>query len=94
MNYQKLDPALAMALTEPDEISDAEVPAFTVFISTTHDPEPDEISYLEALGVSGVTADQRIFTAILSADAVNDLSEQPWVQFLELSQELELLNWN
>lgn len=94
MNYQKLDPALAMALTEPDEISDAEDAAFTIFISTTHDPEPDEISYLEALGVSGVTADQRIFTAILSADAVDDLSEQPWVQFLELSKELELLNWN
>ena len=94
MNYQKLDPALAMALTEPDEVPDAEDAAFIVFISTTQDPEPDEISYLEALGVSGVTADQRIFTAILSADAVDDLSEQPWVQFLELSKELELLNWH
>ena len=90
MNYQKLDPELTIALTEP-EISDAESPAFAVFIHTAHAPAPDEVSYLEALGISGITADRQIFTAILSAHAVDDLSKQPWVQFLQLSRELQLL---
>ena len=89
MNYQKLDPELAFELAE---ISDAEDPAFTVFIRTLHAPAPDEATYLKALGISGVTPGRRIFTATLSAHEVEELSEQPWVRSLELTRKLQLLD--
>lgn len=89
MNFQKLDALLAVALTE---VADPDERAFPVFISTLHAPKPDEAIILKAFGVPGVTADRQIFTATLSAHAVSDLSEQPWVQSLQLSRRLQLLN--
>ncbi len=88
MNIQKLDALLAVALTE---VSDADKRAFPVFINTLHAPKPEEATILKALGVPGVTAERQIFTATLSAHAVADLSELPWIQSLKLSRKLHLL---
>ena len=88
MNFQKLDARLAIALTE---MADPDKQALPVFISTLHAPKPDEATILKAFGVPGVTAERQIFTATLSAHAVANLSEQPWVQSLQLSRKLQLM---
>lgn len=85
MNYQKLDAALAMAL---NRVQDPDEPRFMVFIHT--EPAPDEAAaaFLERLGVSGVTRERDVFSAKLSANAIAQLSEQSWVQYIRLSQQL------
>ncbi|MBW4559838.1 MAG: hypothetical protein KME32_01565 [Mojavia pulchra JT2-VF2] len=88
MNYQKLDAALAMAL---NNVQDPEVSSLVVFIHT----EPvsgSAIAVLENLGVDGVAPGKDVFTATLSANGISQLSEEPWVQFLKLSQKLHLVN--
>jgi len=88
MNYQKLGASLAMAL---NDVQDPTTPSLTVFIHT--EPITDAaIAVLESFGVSGVTQDKDTFTATLSANAISQLSEQPWVKSLQLSQQLRLLN--
>lgn len=88
MNYKKLDTALAMALSEvqnPDERN------LAVFIHTEPVPDAKAAAFLESLGVK-VTSGRDVFTATLSANAVSQLSDQPWVQFIRLSQRLRLLD--
>ncbi|MCC5637696.1 hypothetical protein LC593_17990 [Nostoc sp. CHAB 5844] len=88
MNYQKLGAALAIAL---NDVQDPATPSLTVFIHT--EPISDAaIAVLQSFDVSGVTKDKDTFTATLSANAISQLSEQPWVKSLQLSQQLRLLN--
>jgi hypothetical protein len=88
VNYQKLDAALAMAL---NQVQNPEERCLVVFIQT--EPVTDSTAkFLENLGVSGVTTGRNMFTATLSANAVSQLSDQPWVKYLKLSQKLRLLN--
>ena len=89
MNYRKLDAGLAMAVTDAETL-DEEESAFNVFIRTTHALGIKEVTYLEKLGVSCQPSDRQVFTATLSAHAVDELSKQPWVSYLELSQKLQL----
>ncbi|MGI8501207.1 MAG: hypothetical protein ACR2LR_08710, partial [Hassallia sp.] len=51
-----------------------------------------ETAALENLGVSGVTSGKDVFTATLSPSAISQLSEQPWVEHVKLSQTLHLAN--
>ena len=89
MNYQKLDAGLAMAVTDAETLDEGEA-VFNVFIRTSHALGINEVTYLEGLGVSCQPAARRIFTATLSAHAVDELSEQPWVSSVQLSQKLQL----
>lgn len=89
MNYQKLDTALAMAL---NEVQDPEERSLSVFIHTKPVADGGETAFLRNLGVSGVTDGKDVFTATLSPEAISQLSEQPWVQYLKLSQKLRLVN--
>ena len=93
MNYQKLDAELALAVTDA-EVLDGDGPVFNVFIRTLHAPDINAVAYLEKLGISCQPADRRIFTATLSAQAVDELSKQPWVRYLQLSQKLQLHRQN
>lgn len=89
MNYQKLDTALAMAM---NEVQNPEERNMSVFIHTQ--PTTDSAGSTELLrnlGV-GVTEGKDVFTATLSPNAISQLSEQPWVQYLKLSQKLRLVN--
>lgn len=90
MNYRKLDPGLALALSNT-ETSNEDVRAFDVFIRMAHAPDTKEVTYLEELGISCPAAGRQILTATLSARAVDELSKQPWVRYLELSNDLQLL---
>lgn len=88
MNYQKLGAALGMAL---NDVQDPATPSLTVFIHT--EPISDAaIAVLQSFDVSGVTRDKDTFTATLSANAISQLSEEPWVKSLQLSQQLRLVN--
>lgn len=89
MNYQKLDAALAMAL---DKLQNPEEPSLVVFIHTEPVPDDETAAFLEGLGVSGVTTGRDVFSAKLSANAIAQLSEQSWVQYIRLSQQLRPLN--
>ena len=88
MDYRKIDAALAAAL---DETQDPEERSLAVFIHTTHAPRHGEAALLEELGVSGVGGRRQIFTATLSPRAIGELSEQPWLRHLRLSQRLRFL---
>jgi len=89
MNYQKLDAALAIAL---NEVSNPQTSSLDVFIHTTSAVDADAATVLENLGVSNATTGTDIFTARLSPNAISQLSEEPWVQYLKLSQQLSLVN--
>jgi len=88
MDYQKIDGALAAAL---NDVQDPEECALEVFIHVAHTPGPAEAAFLEGLRVKGVTGARQVFTATLSARAVAELSDQPWVRHLKLSRKLRLL---
>jgi hypothetical protein len=89
MNYQKLDSALAMAM---NDAQDQEEQSLVVFIHTEIVSDPAATAVLENYGVSGVTVGKDVFTTTLSPNAVSQLSEQPWVKYLKLSQKLRLVN--
>jgi hypothetical protein len=87
VDYQKIDPALAFALRDAP---DPESKAFVVFISTEQPPNQAEKALLDHYGARG-GAGARIFTATLSAQDVDSLSEQPWVRSVKLSSKLRPL---
>jgi len=88
MNYQKLDAPLSMALKD---VQNTDEPSLKVFIHTKPVSNA-ETAALENLGVSGVTSGKDVFTATLSPNAISQLSEQPWVLYVKLSQTLHLAN--
>jgi hypothetical protein len=88
MNYAKTGAGLASALSR---IKDPSARTLSVFIRTNRDPSADEMHLLEGAGVNGVAPGRQVFTATLSAEQVEQLSEQPWVRSLELSRPLRLL---
>ncbi|MBW4479265.1 MAG: hypothetical protein KME54_21025 [Tolypothrix brevis GSE-NOS-MK-07-07A] len=88
MNYQKLDAPLSMALRD---VENTEEPSLQVFIHTKPVSNA-ETATLENLGVSGVTSGKDVFTATLSPNAISQLSDQPWVEHMKLSQTLHLAN--
>ncbi|MEH2347173.1 MAG: hypothetical protein V7K55_04070 [Nostoc sp.] len=89
MNYQKLDAALATALSD---VQNSEESSLGVFIHTEPVLDSTAIAVLESLGVSGVISGKDIFTATLSQNAISQLSEQSWVKYLKRSQQLRLVN--
>jgi hypothetical protein len=88
-DYKKLDAALATAL---ESAQDPEAPLFSIFIHTEPTSDKAKVAFLEKLGVKIGSGEQLIFTGTLSAQAVRELSEQPWVRYLKLSRKLRLLN--
>ncbi|MBW4505743.1 MAG: hypothetical protein KME64_04435 [Scytonematopsis contorta HA4267-MV1] len=85
MNYQKLDASLAMAL---NDVSNQQEANLVVFIHTKAIPNAEAIAVLQSMGVSNISSDSDVFTATLSPNAISQLSEQPWVQYIKLSQKL------
>lgn len=90
MNYQKLDTALTMAM---NEVQNPEERNMSVFIHTQDATAcAGATELLENLGVNGVTDGKDVFTATVSPNAISQLSEQPWVRSLRLSQKLRFVN--
>ncbi|MEH2077579.1 MAG: hypothetical protein V7K57_24805 [Nostoc sp.] len=89
MNYQKLDAALATALSD---VQNSEESSLGVFIHTEPILNSAATAVLESLGVSDITSGKDIFTATLSPNAISQLSDQSWVKYLKRSQQLRLVN--
>ncbi|GAB1540657.1 hypothetical protein NUACC21_33260 [Scytonema sp. NUACC21] len=90
MDYQKLDTALTMAL---NEVEDPQKQSLNVFIHTNQAADDARANdMLKNLGVPGVACGKDVFTATLSPNAISQLSEQPWVKHIKLSQNLHLMN--
>ncbi|KYC41403.1 hypothetical protein WA1_22165 [Scytonema hofmannii PCC 7110] len=90
MDYQKLDTALTMRL---NEVEDPQKQSLNVFIHTNAAADAADASdMLKNLGVPDAASGKDVFTANLSPNAISQLSEQPWVQYIKLSQNLNLLN--
>jgi hypothetical protein len=87
MDHKKLDGALASALTC---IQNEQEIGFEVFVHIVKPPAQGELAYLERLGAKGDPR-RTIFTARLSAQTIDELSEQPWVLAIKLSQRLRPL---
>jgi hypothetical protein len=88
VDYQKVDAALAAAVqeaTDPDDRS------LSVFIHADRALSEEQRALMERLGVSGGQAGSRVVTATLSARAVEELTEQSWVQYMRLSQRMRPL---
>jgi hypothetical protein len=86
-DHRKLDAKLAAVLSDESERGQ---PAFEVFVHLDAKCGAEEIAKLAALGVRGVTRGRSVLTARLSRDAIAELSDQPWVSQLRLSQKLRL----
>jgi hypothetical protein len=88
MNYEKLDASLSAAVSE-QPLSDE--PNLSVLVRTLTPPDAEQQREMQRLGVYGVSPTGRVFSAQLSAQAVAQLSEKPWVRSLSLAQELRPL---
>ncbi|NJL78855.1 MAG: hypothetical protein HC836_06870 [Richelia sp. RM2_1_2] len=89
MNFTKLDTALILALKK---IKDPSELCLVVFIHTQPVLDSGATAVLESFGINGIAPGKDVYTATLSLNAVSELSEQPWVQYLRLSQELRLVS--
>jgi hypothetical protein len=89
MNYRKVDAPLAAAL---DEIKSAKEPLLAVFIYTAKSRDETATIFLNGIGVRVYSKNQEIFTATISPRKVKELSLQPWVRYVKLSQKLHMLN--
>ena len=89
MNWQKVDPLLASAL---GDVEDLDVPQFSVFVVTVGGVGPAECEFLDKLGIETAERklDSKLITVKLSARAIGGLSEQSWVRSLRLSRNLQL----
>lgn len=89
MDNSKIDAVLAAAL---DEMKNPEERVLSVFIHTAQKVDLTETTFLREIGVRGATAGKRVFTATLSPRAVEELSKQPWVRYVKLSNRLRMVN--
>ena len=85
MDYRKIDASLGEALTDTAATDEQNL---VVFIKTTEEPNADQTSLLQSIGVNQVAPGRRLFTGTLSANAIDQLTEQPWVRSVKLSQKL------
>jgi hypothetical protein len=92
LDYRKIDAALANAL---HEIQDPTKQVLNIFVQTDAELEPAELEFLKEKGVNVKANSNRnapqIFTATLSTNAIEELSDQPWVKYLELAQKLKFV---
>ena len=88
MDYDKIDASLAVAL---DEVNNPEERMLSVFIQTTQGVDPAATDFLKEIGVAGAMEGRKIFTAKLSSRAVDELTRQPWVRYVKLSQKIRMV---
>ncbi|UQX04398.1 hypothetical protein [Streptomyces sp. RerS4] len=86
MDYQKVDPALGIAMDA--EGRDPSARDLTVLVRLTEPPSPDQLEQLRRAGVesaSGPDVARTVLTGTLSREDVETLADQPWVRSLSLS---------
>lgn len=96
MDYRKLDAALAAALEDEERPAAARggarpVPKLPVFVHVDPAAAAARRAELARLGLRAGSMLGGIGTATLSPEQVRELSEQPWVRQIRLSQPLDSL---
>ena len=93
MDYRKIDAALAAALDGPTDIAPRRGPASLLSVFVHVDPAAAirRRAELARLGVRAGSLLGGVGTASLSPEQVRELSEQPWVRQIRLSQPLDTL---
>jgi hypothetical protein len=84
MKVRKLDAGLASILTRTPEHAGK----LEVFVHTIEPPTAEQAQVLAAVGVQNVLPDKRLFTAVLSLEAVQYLCQQPWVRAVSSAKRL------
>lgn len=90
MDYKKIDAALAGTLKDADDPRERR---FILFIKTFRVLSHDEANILKALGAKGDVNDQ-LFTATLSLNEIDELSEYDWIQSIRLSRKLHFSGYD
>ena len=85
-DYGKLDAGLASAL---EDVADGDARVLPVFVEVAGELTEAGLATLTDLGLGEPTGG--VVTATLSARQVSQLSDQPWVRYLRLSERLRLL---
>ena len=86
MDYTKVDARLAVALS-----SGAEARLYRVFIRLTGDAGEPARAVLEGLGIPAASLSGNPIRASLKGSDIDDLSERPWVQYIEAGSQAEPL---
>ncbi len=89
MDYRKIDAALAVAMKDAKDLEER---TLLVFVHTERAPSASERAFLEKVGSKVGLGEGQVFIATLSANAVAELSDQPWVKYIKLSRKLHPLN--
>ena len=90
MDYKKIDAALAGTLKDADDPRER---CFILVIKTFRVLNHDEANILKALGAKGDANDQ-LFTATLSMNEIDKLSEYDWIQSIRLSRKLHFSGYD
>jgi len=97
MDRKKLDPALALVLEQADNsfrwrqstmgiiASPQFQNALTVYVHTYEVPNSTQVQVLEEVGIHGINSRRQTFTANLTPDAVERLSQLDWIKYIQLS---------
>ena len=83
MQYGKLDAGLAGVLSDPPSNDDE---AYVVSVRAARSLTLDEQREFRDLGGQGYDAPMPVFSAHLSREGIDKLSEKPWVRLLTLSR--------
>ncbi len=85
MNTTKLDAPLRAAIQDQGGSSTCK---FDVFVHTSAPPrqQSEEASCLRTLGIDSVNGRRAVFSASLSLEQIERVSEIPWIKILCLSQ--------
>jgi hypothetical protein len=83
MRFEKLDPALVTALS--GAVTDNR---YTVFLHTDSVPDATSQEAFSGLSSHPTRVGNNVYTATLSRDDVDALSDKSWVKYLRLSQKL------
>lgn len=87
LDYDKIDPALAAALEETDQ-----GPKLDVSVRTAAPLDPGQQVALERLGVEGLCAGPTVFTAKVTPQELESLTERPEVRLVSLARPLRPLS--
>jgi hypothetical protein len=82
MNFRKLDAGLARALSTAQKAEEAGVP---VFVRTTAEAGEEAEALLKEIGLRGVRPGKSIYSAELSPQKIEELSEKSWIHSITLS---------
>lgn len=90
---QQSSPTSELAMGMAGSVSPQPIPILSVWVQTAAPPDTEQTAFLQEQGViidtaAGKGEERKLFTASLSPESIEWLSEQSWIHSLRLSQSL------